>query len=508
MSNHDERTPDPTTPVSAALQLADFVLDYAIVRLGPDGAVQSWNEGAQLLYGYEPAEIVGRPGRTLWPQDDHAACAQALADAEREGRSVREGYRLRKDGARFWASCSLTTLRVAGELLGFVEVTRDRDGQRAAEEALRESEQRLRLLVESATEVAIFMLDSTGHVASWNSGAMRIKGYRPDEIIGRHFSTFYPPEQVQAGVCEHALSVARRFGRFTDQNERVRKDGSRFWADVLICPIRDDAGNLRGFTKVTRDLSERRAAEQVAQRLQIEQAINREKDAFLGTLSHELRTPMNSVLLWTEVLRQRTSEPSVLEAAAAIERNARAEVRLVDDLMDVSLMMTGRLAIERARGDLSALVHEAIAGITGAAANKKLSVHQDLEPGVFGFVDALRIRQALDQLLANAVKFSRRGGEISVTLRTEAEQAVVTVRDAGVGIEPAFLPRLFDRMRQADGSDTRRFGGLGIGLAIARGLVDLHGGELRADSAGVDQGATFTLRLPLASADAASSLAT
>src|SRR5262245_37656897 len=244
--------------------LLEAVTDYAIFLLDPNGHVLTWNSGAQRLKGYLADEITGRHCARFYPPEavqdgwpDHA-----LQVAAEQGRFEDEGWRVRKDGSRFWANVVITALpHEGGRPRGFAQVMRDLTERRQQEEALRQSEEHFRLMVEGVTDYAMFMLDPNGYVLTWNPGAHRIKGYRADEIIGQHFSRFYPPEAVQTGWPDHELQVAAEQGRFEDEGWRVRKDGSRFWANVVISALHDDSGRLRGFAKLTRDLSERKHAE-------------------------------------------------------------------------------------------------------------------------------------------------------------------------------------------------------------------------------------------------------
>ena len=245
--------------------LVESVQDYAIFALDRDGFILSWNAGAQRFKGYTADEIIGKHFSIFYPKAkvDARWPEHELKEAARVGRFEDEGWRIRKDGSRFWANVVITALRdTTGQLLGFAKVTRDLTERRVAEEALRLSEERFRLLVTSVKDYAIFMLDPTGHVATWNEGAERAKGYKADEIIGKHFSIFYPPEKVAEHFPQYELSEAARVGRFEDEGWRIRKDGSRFWANVVITALRDGEGKLVGFGKVTRDLTERRAAEE------------------------------------------------------------------------------------------------------------------------------------------------------------------------------------------------------------------------------------------------------
>jgi PAS domain S-box-containing protein len=251
-----------TVPPERFRLLVDQITEYAIFMLDVSGHVLTWNAGAQRIKGYLPHEIVGQHFSKFYRPEDSWKCAAELDIATRLGRVEDEGYRVRKDGSLFWANVVITRLQGDdGELVGFAKVTRDLTERKRAEEALRQSDERFRLLVESVKDYAIFMLDPTGHVATWNVGAERIKGYRADEIIGQHFSRFYPQDEVRAGKCEYELEVAAREGRFEDEGYRLRKDGSRFWANVVITALNAPTGELVGFAKVTRDLTERRRAE-------------------------------------------------------------------------------------------------------------------------------------------------------------------------------------------------------------------------------------------------------
>jgi PAS domain S-box-containing protein len=263
LEQHEEQ-PAAAEPKAALHLLVDGVLDYGIFMLDPGGHVISWNAGAERIKGYRAEEILGRHFSTFYPPEDVAAGKpeRELEEAIAEGRLEDEGWRVRKDGTRFWGNVVITALfDESGELRGFGKVTRDMTARRAAETAMRESEERFRLLVEGVLDYGIFTLDPGGHVTSWNAGAERIKGYRAEEILGRHFSTFYPPEDVAAGKPERELEEAIAEGRLEDEGWRVRKDGTRFWGNVVITALFDESGELRGFGKVTRDMTERRAAE-------------------------------------------------------------------------------------------------------------------------------------------------------------------------------------------------------------------------------------------------------
>ena len=497
--------------------LVEGVIDYAIFMLDPGGRVLTWNAGAQRMKGYHAEEIIGQHFSRFYPPEavQRGWPNYELQEAAEHGSFEDEGWRIRKDGSRFWGNVVITALYdESRRLQGFAKVTRDLTERRAQEEALRLSEERFRVLVEAVSDYAIFMIDPNGYVLTWNIGAQRIKGYRAEEIIGQHFSRFYPADAIESGWPEHELQEATERGRFEDEGWRIRKDGSRFWANVIITALRDDAGGLHGFAKVTRDLSERKRTEGLEQdsanreevleaernaRIQAQRAA-RIKDEFLATLSHELRTPLNAILGWAQILRR----PGVIKpddiqrGTDAIERNARIQVQLIDDLLDLSRIMAGRIRLDVQRLMLASVVHDTIDSLEPGALAKGVRLEKILDP-LAGPVsgDPARLQQVVWNLLTNAIKFTPKGGRVQVLLERVNSHVELTVSDTGIGIAPEFLPQVFDRFSQKDSSASRHYGGLGLGLAIVKQLVELHGGTVRAKSAGEGRGASFIVNLPM-----------
>jgi PAS domain S-box-containing protein len=497
--------------------LVESVTDYAIFMLDPTGHVMSWNAGAERIKGYAPEEIIGKHFSTFYPAAavERGHPQHELRVAAAEGRFEEEGWRVRKDGSLFWANVVITAIRdKTGTLHGYGKVTRDLTDRREHHERLRQSEERFRLLVENVRDYAIFMLDANGFVVTWNAGAQRIKGYSADEIIGQHFSKFYPPDVAESGWPEHELQVATLQGRFEDEGWRLRKDGSRFWADVTITALRDDSGRLRGFAKLTRDLSERRRTENLeahgmhreemleaerSARIEAQRAA-RVKDEFLATLSHELRTPLNAILGWTQLLRapQAQKQVDLQRGLEVIERNARAQVQLVDDLMDLSRILAGQVRLDVQRVALVDVITAAIESAQPGATAKGVRLEKILDPRasiVSG--DPGRLQQVVWNLLSNAIKFTPRGGHVQVLLGRVNSHVEISVSDDGIGIPLTFLPHVFERFTQKDSSAGRQHGGLGLGLAITKQIVELHGGSIQAKSRGEGQGATFIVNLPL-----------
>jgi PAS domain S-box-containing protein len=817
--------------------LVESVTDYAIFMLDPDGYVATWNAGAEKIKGYSADEIAGKHFSVFYVEADVAAGkpASLLEAAARDGRVEDEGWRVRKDGTRFWANVVITALRDAsGQLRGFGKVTRDSTERRAAEEHLRQSEERFHSLVDAVLDYAIYMLDPEGHVATWNPGAQRLKGYSAAEIVGKSFTTFFPPEDAAEGKPERELAEARRHGRFEDEGWRVRKDGTRFWANAILTAVHDDQGTLIGFAKVTRDLTARREAEENERRLIRERAArnaaeeaerkvrdseeryralsarleiilegvadgitvldragalvfansaaarlfgfesaevlmraspgpvtdhfdlfdeqgrpfntqllparlviqgapsatatvhihdratgrrwwsairsspvlaqdgttelviniwhdvtaahrsnrdsrylaeatvalgssmetdeflaafarglvpeladwcsiyllegdrlrnvvsthadpeklafaqeyqrrfppdpskpgiwnvvrslkpeihndigdaflqraasdadqlamlravgmkavavapillgttvlgvisiistdsirrydnshlallmqlgeraaiaidraqlyraaqeaaraaeeaNRAKDDFLATVSHELRTPLSAILGWATLLKDRVSDPEFVKPIQSIHRNAQAQVRIIEDILDVSRIISGKFHIDPKPVDLLEVARQALDVVRPSAVAKSISLTLTSERQFCLLVgDPERLQQVIWNLLTNAVKFTPSGGSVSLAIAQVDHQVVVTVTDTGSGVEPSFLPYVFDRFRQADASSTRSTGGLGLGLSIVKHIVERHGGRVEAFSRGRGTGATFSIRLPV-----------
>jgi PAS domain S-box-containing protein len=511
--------------------LVESVSDYGIFILDPDGLVSSWNAGAQRMKGYSAEEIIGKHFSIFYTKEEAASgkCERELETTQREGRFEEEAWRVRKDGALFWANVVITAIRTSeGTLVGYGQVTRDLTERQRSQEEVKRSEERLRLLITSVKDYAIFVLDPTGHVSTWNTGAERLKGYSAEEIIGRHFSQFYPEEDIRAGKCELELEGAERDGRFEDEGWRLKKDGTRFWANVVITPIHDANGALVGFAKVTRDLSERKRHEEqrinlaraeesqrVAEENQLRtQALaetlrqardkaeesTRIKDEFLATVSHELRTPLNAILGWGRMLQGGVLGPDKAEKAVdSIVRNAVSQNQIIDDLLDVSRIIAGQLRLDVDLLDINQIVSAAIDVVRPAAEAKGVALQLLLDPDA-GVIkgDAGRLQQVLWNLLTNAVKFTPKGGRVHVTLRREDSAVQIEVADTGRGISPAFVARAFERFTQEESSNSRGTGGLGLGLAIVKHLVELHGGTVEAHSDGEGRGTSFVVRIPLA----------
>ena len=476
-------------------RLVEGARDYAIFLLDPEGRVLSWNSGAQRIKGYDRADIIGQHFSRFytaeavarrWPQHE-------LAVARDQGRFEDEGWRVRKDGSRFWANVVITAMRdERGVLRAYSKITRDLTERRRAEESLRHSEERFRLLVDAVKDYAIFMLDPEGRVMSWNAGAERIKGYAAHEIIGKHFSVFYPEDARRKKWPEQELVNARAHGRFEDEGPRVRKDGSAFWANVVLTAMFERDGTLRGYAKVTRDLTDQRRVEA------LEEA-NRKTNEFLAMLAHELRNPLAPIANALKLLsRTPTSDPTELWVREVLERQTAQMSRLVDDLLDVSRVTRSAMVLDRKPLDARKSLRNALDAarqwveegghrLTLAIAEERLEIDGD----------EVRLNQVFENLLHNATKYTPAGGEIHVGARREGDEAVVSVRDSGVGMAPELIESAFEIFKQGSQSLDRPHGGLGVGLTLVQRLVQLHGGSVEAKSEGPGCGSEFIVRLPL-----------
>ncbi|MDJ0388410.1 PAS domain S-box protein [Roseomonas sp. E05] len=485
----------PGTPLSAANTyelLVQAVVDYAIFMLDPEGYVMSWNPGARRLKGYTTEEIIGAHFSRFYTAEDKAAGLprRALETAAREGRFAAEGWRCRKDGSHFWAMVVIDPILQDGRLIGFAKITRDMTAQHQAQLAALESERSFRLLVQGVTDYAIYMLSPEGCVTSWNAGAERIKGYSAAEIIGRHFSRFYMPEDVSAGMPWRALDIARREGRYEAEAWRRRKDGTRFWASVVIDAIREN-GKLIGFAKITRDLTERRETQ-----LQLEQSreqlFQAQKMESLGQLTGGLAHDFNNLLtgimgslelLQTQVARGQTQnlERFISSAQGAASRAAALTHRL--------LAFARRQTLDPKPIDPNRLVagmEDLVRHTVGPAIELRFELAPDLWPTR---CDPNQLENALLNLCINARDAMPDGGRL--TLRTATtildaqparecdmqpgEYVAIRVADTGTGMSPETLQRAFDPF-----FTTKPLGqGTGLGLSMIYGFARQSGGQVR-----------------------------
>lgn len=476
-------------------RLVEGVSDYAIYMLDPDGQVSSWNAGAQRFKGYRADEILGQHFSRFYTDEDRAngKPKRALAIAAGEGRYEERGLRVRKDGSRFRAHVVIDAIRdPVGAIIGFAKVTRDVSEAWEQEQALRASEQRFRLLVSGVTDYAIYLLDLDGLVTSWNAGAQRFKGYQADEIIGRHFSTFYQPEDRAAGRPARALATARREGRYEDSGWRVRKDGTSFWAHVVVDLIRDDDGQPIGYAKITRDISERRAADL---RLRELTASNEELEQFIQVASHDLREPLRKVLAFCDLLVEDEGErlsPQGHGYLGSITAATRRMQGLLASLLSLSRVTSQGRSFDPCQLDV--VLTDVRSDLQVAIAERGASIHCEALPELEA--DEAQMRQLFQNLIENSIKYARQGVAPEITVRAlpEADPEFVRIecRDNGIGFEPQYAERIFGIFQRLHSRD--QYGGAGVGLSICRKICVRHGGSISAEGH-PGEGSRFTIRL-------------
>lgn len=485
--------------------LVSGISDYAICMLSPEGIVSSWNAGAQRFKGYTADEIVGQHfSRFYTPEDRQAGLpAKALETALRNGKFEAEGWRVRKDGTRFWTSAVIDPIYdTGGELVGFAKVTRDVTERRQAQEALRQSEQRFRMLVQGVTDYAIYMLSPTGEVTNWNSGAERIKGYTADEVVGTSFSRFHTPDDQKAGLPFAALETATREGRFEREGWRVRKDGTKFWAHVVIDAIYNDDGTLAGFAKITRDITEKKEAAEALERANAALFQSQKMEAIgqlTGGIAHDFNNLLSVISNGLEVFPLKTQDPVDLKVIYSMRRAVERGATLTQQL----LSFARKQPLSPEKQNLNSVIN-GFEAVLRRAGNSSIVFEFKLSSGLnLVMIDAPRFETALLNLVVNARDAMPYGGTISivtsnVTVAGDEIQdlkagryVTVCVSDTGTGMPEEVIARAFEPFYT-----TKEIGkGTGLGLSQVYGFISQSGGAVRIAST-VGQGTTISLYLP------------
>ncbi len=474
--------------------LVDSVQDYAIFLLDPDGYVRSWNTGAERIKGYRAEEIIGEHFSKFYLASDVASghCERELRTALEIGRFEDYGWRVRKDGSQFWANVVITALRdPSGKHVGFGKVTRDL------------TDKAFRVFVE-ATNAIVWTTDGEGRPNTDSPSWRAFTGQTEEEWRGlRGWDPVHPDDLERMRV---EWPRAKRERTIFQAEFRLRRaDGPYFWMQARAIPFFNPDGSVREWFGVTFDISESKALEEERSlllerernaRAQAETA-NRTKDEFLATVSHELRNPLNAILGWSKLLLQRDLPAEVHKHLATIERNARAQARLIEDVLDISRIISGKLSLELREASVAQAIADAVESARPLAEGKGITLETHVEPGIEVRADQLRLQQIVSNLLSNAVKFTPAGGRVSVEAERVGGRLRIVIGDSGEGIDGALLGLIFEPFRQADASTTRRNAGLGLGLAIVKELVQAHGGTVRAESEGKGKGATFIVELPM-----------
>ena len=485
--------------------LVEAISDYAIYMLDREGHVASWNPGAQRFKGYSSAEIIGQHFSSFYTPEDRAIGLpeRALKVAATEGRFENEGWRVRKDGGRFWAHVVIDPIIAAnGDVIGYAKVTRDLTERRKAEAELRRSEERFRHLVQSVTDYAIYTLDTEGRVTNWNAGAQRIKGYSPEEIIGQHVSTFYTPEDREKGEPQRGLDNARALGRFEKEGIRVRKDGTRFWANVVIDAVRDDRGELIGFAKVTRDITERKDAEQALARANEELLQSQKMEAIgrlTGGVAHDFNNLLMAITGSLELLRKRIpDDPRLLKLVDNAMQGAQRGASLTQRM----LAFARRQELKPEPVDVGTLVRgmtDLLSRSLGPSIELELNFPTHLSPIL---IDANQLELALLNLAVNSKDAMGEGGRLVLSASEESVHQNSALRpgryvrlslaDNGSGMDAETLAHATEPFFTTKGVGK----GTGLGLAMVRGLSEQSGGTVTIESQ-LGVGTTVTLWLPV-----------
>jgi PAS domain S-box-containing protein len=481
------------------------VTDYAIYMLSPEGIISTWNAGARLFKGYAPEEIIGQHFSRFYTSEDLAIGlpAHALKTALEQGKFEGEGWRVRKDGSRFWAHVVIDPIYdESGQLIGYAKITRDITEKKKATDALHASEERFRMLVQGVTDYAIYMLSPEGIITNWNGGAQRIKGFAQEEVVGTHFSRFYAEEDRLNGLPERALATARQAGRFEGEGWRIRKDGTRFWANVVIDPIHDDAGTLVGFAKVTRDITERRNAAEALERTK-EALFQSQKLEAIGKLTggvaHDFNNLLNVIVGGIDILSQEVRSPGGIRILDSMRRAAERGGTLTQQLLAFARkqpLKQEKQNINRVIGSFEAVLRRASTGV----GNLDIQLAARL-PAVT--IDAAQFEAALLNLIVNARDATSESGRILLTTAV-AELATgeinnlpagryvsISVEDTGTGMPPEVAARAIEPF-----FTTKEVGrGTGLGLSQVYGFVQQSGGDVAIYSQ-VGKGTNITLYLP------------
>lgn len=497
-------------------RMVEEVEDYAIILLDEEGIILNWNRGAERIKGYTASEIVGKSFKNFYTAVDreNRLPDTLLDEARQKGRAVHEGWRVKKDGTLFWGSIVLSALHNdAGEVIGFTKVTRDLSERKAGEDALREytasleksreelkqSEDLYHRMIDEVQDYAILLLNKEGYIVNWNKGASRIKGYTSEEVIGKHFSIFYPPADIERGLPEQLLAESYQAGRVIHEGWRIRKDGTKFWGSVVITAIHNELGEIVGFTKVTRDLTERKEAEdKLIEYARILEQKNAELEQFAYVASHDIKEPLRKIIAFGDLLNNFTDKLDE-KGRHYIERMQSASERmmqLIENLLEFSRVE--RTAAPFIAVDLNIIVADVLHDLEVNIREKKAEVSVGGLPVIMA--RASQMRQLFQNLISNSLKFNtNERPSISITSRivnttTHGETAEISVSDNGIGFSEEYKEKIFEIFQRLHGLS--EYPGTGIGLAICKKIVDAHQGTISAY--GIEnEGATFVVMLPL-----------
>jgi PAS domain S-box-containing protein len=503
-------------------KMVEEVEEYAIIFLDKDGIIRNWNKGAQKIKQYHESEAVGQHFRMFYlPEDRLGKLPEILLNqAKMHGRAIHEGWRLRKDRTKFWGSVTLTALHnEKGELIGFSKVTRDLTDKKMADdqlksfaielqssnEALRKSEERFQKMIAEVQDYAIILLDDKGNIQNWNMGAQKIKGYASEEITGKNFEIFYGDEDRKNGLPQQLLSEAARNGRAIHEGWRVKKDGSKFWGSIVITALHGEDGNIIGYSKVTRDLTERKQADDKMKEYVKElQQQNEELDRFAYAASHDLQEPVRKVQTYADLIEQSAEdESSVRRYVEKILISAHRMQALIKSVLEYSYLSKDVLKVET---DLNQVLKGVIGDFEVLIRDKQAFVKNDQLPVIKAIPQ--QVNQLFSNLLSNALKFSGERPVITISSAIVKKSSVgfwpehmaqgnyhqLTFSDNGIGFEPQYATQIFSLFQRLHRKD--EYNGTGIGLALCKKIMDNHQGFIYAEG-NVGNGATFYMYFPI-----------
>jgi PAS domain S-box-containing protein len=491
--------------------MVEGVKEYAIFLLDPHGNISTWNDGAKRIKGWSANEVIGKHFSTFYTSEDLESKKpeRELKIAIATGKYEEEGWRVRKNGSVFWANVVITALfNEQNKLIGFSKVTRDLTERKENEEYLRQSEERYRSLVEQVTDYGIFMMDEKGRITSWNEGAKRINGYTADEIIGKYFSVFYPEEDLVNGKPQHELKVARAEGKYEEEGWRLRKDGGRFWASVVITAVYNNSGTHIGFSKVTRDLTERKESERALReshdryRLLTDELriintqltnANRELEQFTSIVSHDLQEPIRTIKSFLQLIDMKLNIAQQEDLKTYINKSINAANRMRELIQNLlNYCQLGKTEAVEERVAVDDIIQHAMQNLRTSIENSHAQI--TIENEVDDIVgDKVQLVQLVQNLLGNALKFiNHESPKIKIRCYRKNGHVQFAISDNGIGIAKTDLNKVFEIFRRLN--TEKDYPGTGIGLAICKKIVDRHGGTIWPESE-PGKGTTFYFTL-------------
>ena len=491
--------------------IVEAVQYYSIFMVNTSGIITTWNDGGKHIKGYNTDEIVGRHFSVFYTTEDleKQKPDEELQIAVATGQYEDEGWRVKKNGSVFWASVVITPLYNEGnQLIGFSKVTRDLTAKKEKEEELRQSEERYRLLVEQVTDYGIFMLDGKGRIISWNEGAKKIKGYTANEVIGKYFSIFYPEEDILNNKPAYELKIARAEGKYEEEGWRLKKDRTLFWANIVITAVYNKENVLIGFSKVTRDLTERKASEkelreshdrfrQLADELKVTNTeltnANEELEQFTSIVSHDLQEPVRTIKSFLQLMDMKLDEGQSADLKTYLTKAINSANRMKELIQNVlHYSQLSRNEIVKKEVNVNDLFNEALQNIKTAIEASKGQITIENEVDII-HGDRVQLVQLVQNLLSNALKFtSLESPAIKIKCTREADQVKFAVSDNGIGIAEGNLNKVFEIFRRLN--TKKDYPGTGIGLAICKKIADRHHGKIWPESQ-LGKGTTFYFTL-------------